>query len=141
MLNIEIDDEKFNKKLERVIKKLLPEAVKAGLTEAAQLVEDRAIAKCPVDDGYLQARITHEVTNDNAIIGTVVEYAPYVHEGTGIYASAKRGRHTAWSFIDSKGVKHTIKGQKPNPFLQKAAEEKRGDILKCFENKLGDGNT
>ena len=137
MLNIEIDDEKFNKDLEKVIKRLLPEAVKEGLTEAAIKVQGSAIRECPVDDGILRKSIMFEVTDDNAIVGTNVEYAPYVHEGTGIYASAGHGRQTPWKYRSSDGKWHTTSGQKPQPFLRKAVEENRGDILKCFEDKLG----
>lgn len=139
MFNIEVDDKKFNKKLENVIEKLLPQTIKEGLTEAALLIEDTAKEKCPVDDGILRASITHEVTEDNAVIGTIVEYAPYVHEGTGIYASKGQGRKTAWKYKSVDGEWHTTNGQKPQPFLKEAYEENRQKILKCFENKLGGG--
>lgn len=140
MFNIDVDDKKFNKKLDEVIDKLLPEAVMAGLTEAALLVEGSAKQKCPVDDGILRASITHYVEKDNAVIGTNTDYAPYTHEGTGIYASKGHGRMTPWRYQSSDGQWHTTEGQKPKPFLKEAIEENRKDILQCFENKLGGGS-
>ena len=43
-----------------------------------------AVAICPVDTGRLRNSITHAIDIDGkaAIIGTNVEYALYVHEGT-----------------------------------------------------------
>lgn len=35
-----------------------------------------------IDTGRLWGSITHEVTGDSVIVGTNVEYAIYVHEGT-----------------------------------------------------------
>lgn len=55
------------------------------LAKKAALVETAAKARCPVDTGRLRSSITWRLEYDSelaAIIGTSVEYAIYVHEGT-----------------------------------------------------------
>jgi HK97 gp10 family phage protein len=50
---------------------------------AAFIVEGKAKRRCPVDSGRLRASITHETDGtDGFIVGTNVEYAPFVELGT-----------------------------------------------------------
>lgn len=137
-MNIGYDDEDMQKRLKEAFTKLVPEAIKRGMTNACLIVEGEAKDICPVDDGILRASITHAVSDDGSEgeIGTAVEYAPYVHEGTGIYATEGHGRQTPWTYCDAEGKFHTTEGQKPQPFLRDAAESKRDEILKCFEGEL-----
>lgn len=71
--------------------------LEVALTESAIVAEGESIIRCPVDTGHLRGSIsfrTHD-TGDNkpdglsghpsvgtAVIGTNVEYAPYVEYGT-----------------------------------------------------------
>jgi len=57
-------------------------ALKTALTQAALRVQGSAKDLCPVDTGNLKASISHEVGDDEARVGTNVEYAPYVEMGT-----------------------------------------------------------
>lgn len=136
MFEIQVDDAKFHKNLEHVIDQLLPEAVRQGLQKACLIVERDAKKKCPVDDGTLRASITHEVKDEEGIVGTDVEYAPYTHEGTGIYAAGGHGRQTPWRYRSADGTWHTTSGQKPKPFLKEAFEENKDEILKSFADLL-----
>jgi hypothetical protein len=68
------------------------------LTKACLLVENDAKKRCPVDTGQLRQSITHEVEGNTGVIGTNVEYAPYVEYGTGIHAKDGNGRQTPWSY-------------------------------------------
>lgn len=125
--------------LEKVINKLLPETIEKGLEKACQIVENEAKQKCPVNDGTLRASITHKIENKSGIIGSNLEYAVYVHEGTGLYAKDGKGRkQVPWIYKDAQGHTHVTKGNKPNPFLQEAIDENMGDILKCWEGLLDD---
>lgn len=74
-------------------------ALVAALEEVGLVAEGYAKRACPVDTGRLRNSITHIVDEGtrHVIIGTNVEYAPYVELGT---------RH-----------------QKPQPFLKPAANE------------------
>lgn len=101
---------------------------------ASQIVENKAKQLCPVDDGILRASITHEVVNRQGEVmgkvGTNVEYAPYVHQGTGIHATKGDGRKDPWSYQTPDGKWHTTVGQKPQPFLEDAAKKSKGEIRK-----------
>jgi HK97 gp10 family phage protein len=71
--------------------------VGVALTESAIAMEGESIIRCPVDTGHLRGSInfrTHDAGDDKtdglsghpaigtAVIGTNVEYAPYVEYGT-----------------------------------------------------------
>lgn len=76
-LEIREDNSKdYPEKMERAI---LTALEKIGLT-----AEGYAKQMAPVDTGRLRNSITHQVINDEkaAVIGTNVEYAPYVELGT-----------------------------------------------------------
>lgn len=122
--------------LVKKLDKLSDVAVKDALEESCLLVERDAKIFCPVDQGQLRASITHEVDGDTGVVGTNVEYAPYVHQGTGIYASDGNGRQTPWSYQDRDGNWHTTKGQAPNPFLDRALNKNRNEIKKIFKEKV-----
>ena len=116
----------------------LDAALLHGIELVCQQIENAAKETCPVDDGVLRASITHYVTEllMAGIIGTNVEYAPYVHEGTGLYAKNGNGRsEVPWRYKTADGKWHTTKGQKPNPFLERALEKNQPIILKV----LGEG--
>jgi HK97 gp10 family phage protein len=124
----------------------LPEALKnalAGAMEiATELVEADAAERCPKQSTALSTSITHEVveseTEIRGFVGSIVEHAPYVHEGTGLYAADGNGRKDVpWVYCDERGNFHTTSGQKPQPFLQEAADANRNKILQCFEGVLG----
>lgn len=56
--------------------------VKRELTDTASDIEEEAKNRAPVDTGRLRASIEADVKGLEANIGTDVEYAPYVHDGT-----------------------------------------------------------
>ena len=57
-------------------------ALEAALEEIGLVAEGYAKKLCPVDTGRLRNSITHVLASeDTVVIGTNVEYAPYVHEG------------------------------------------------------------
>lgn len=63
--------------------------VARDLLRRANAVENQAKRLCPVDEGRLRASIRREIgTDDGELVvrvGTNVEYAMFVHEGTGLY--------------------------------------------------------
>ncbi len=98
-----------------------------NMQKACLIVEEDAKKNCPVDMGVLRASITSEVTvtvdKITGIIGSNLEYAPYVHNGTGIYAKDGNGRKTPWGYTVKAGKYkgfHWTRGQKPQPFLENA---------------------
>lgn len=59
-------------------------AIARGLEAIGIEAESDAAAICPVDTGRLRNSITHTIDNNgkSVIIGTNIEYAKYVHNGT-----------------------------------------------------------
>jgi len=126
----------------KLIDQMKRNAVEAGLTAVGQLIEEDAKLLSAVDSGALQTDIKYIVDmTDNVVrIGTAIEYSPYVEFGTGIYAEGGNGRKTPW-FYDYKGKKgpkgrrRTV-GQKPQPFLRPALDQRKGDIQGLFETAV-----
>ena len=56
--------------------------VKRELADTASDIEEEAKANCPVDTGRLKSSIKADVQGLEANIGTDVEYAHFVHDGT-----------------------------------------------------------
>lgn len=112
--------------------------VKEALTKACLLVEADAKLNCPVDDGQLRQSITSEIIDNTiGVVGTNVEYAPYVHQGTGIFAVNGDGREDKWSYQDAEGNWHSTIGQPPQPFLEKALDMNKKKIIKLFKDEIG----
>lgn len=78
-----LDDLKkeFGETAEAITKEL-----EVGMTQACILVQGQAAINAPVDTGLLRGSIVYDVENDGdkieGIVGTAVEYAPYVEYGT-----------------------------------------------------------
>lgn len=122
--------------LDDFIESGLDETLAAALEKACLIVEADAKEACPTGDGQLRQSITHEVDKEKmeGVIGTSVEYAPYVEIGTGIYSSEGTGRKTPWCYKDEKTDKfYWTRGQNPRPFLQPALDSNKDKINKCFE--------
>lgn len=128
------------KGLDELLKKLdnlqSNQVVKEALTKSCLIVEAEAKERCPYDDGQLKQSITSVVNKNIGAVGTNVEYAPYVHQGTGIYAVNGDGRKDRWSYKDAEGNWHSTIGQHPNPFLETALESKKPKILEIFKGEI-----
>ena len=87
-------------------------AIARGLEAIGIQAESDAAKICPVDTGRLKNSITHAIDAEEkaAIIGTNVEYALYVHEGT--------------------------RGRKGQPFLTDAVSRNIGKYQRIFEAAL-----
>lgn len=136
-----------------------------SVDKACIVLEAEAKKECPYDQGILRASITHEtVLGTDLITGTVgspLEIAPYVHQGTGLYAKDGKGRKTPWvyikgshsskkskkvytlseakrvmAFLRKKGFNaYVTQGQKPNPFLDRAKLKAKSRIEKTLGGK------
>lgn len=117
------DNSDFIKSIEDATLQIVLDQTKK-MEKACLVVETDARNNCPVDMGPLRASITSEVeVTPDAIVGRIgsnEEYAPYVHEGTGIYAVDGNGRKTPWAYNVRAGKYkgwHYTRGQKPHKFL------------------------
>lgn len=107
-----------------------------ALTKACYLVENSAKEKVPVNTGYLQRSITHEVEGNVGIVGTNTEYAPYIEFGTGLFAEEGNGRQTPWRYQTPDGQWHTTKGRNPQPFLRPAFDENVSNVERIIKEEL-----
>lgn len=97
------------------------EQVKAALEDIGGMMERYAKMLCPVDTSRLRGSIAHDADETTAVVGTNVEYAPYLEFGTGQFAEGG-GRATPWRYQDDKGEWHTTSGNKPQPFLRPSVD-------------------
>lgn len=95
---------------DKEILKQLDSLIEQKLKEACVLVQDTAKQNCPVDTGRLQGSISYEVNGKEGIVGSNVEYAPYVEGGT----SRMAARH----------------------FLQDAGDSNREKIINLFKGLI-----
>lgn len=85
----------------------LKRRIESRMKEVCVTIMDDAKRECPVDTGRLQGSITYAVDGQKGAVGTNVEYAPYVHNGT--------SRMPA------------------RPFLRNAGEKNKDKIARMFE--------
>ncbi|MCM1328833.1 MAG: HK97 gp10 family phage protein [Ruminococcus sp.] len=108
----------------QIVREALEMAKLQALTAIGMTAEGYAKEETPVNLGTLRNSITHAVDGDSVVIGTNVEYAAFVEEGTGIYASNGNGRKDPWVYFDEATGKFRLThGSKPHHMLRKAATE------------------
>lgn len=121
------------------------ETAEKALNRACLIVEADAKKRCPVGKtGLLRNSISHRVEHEwqeyAGVVGTNVEYAPYVEFGTGIYAVDGDGRQTPWVYRTADGEFYFTRGQKPQPYLEPALdeniEEVKAEILETIKGEL-----
>lgn len=106
--------------------------------------------KKAVDTGALRNSITHKADGGAMIVGSNIEYAPYIELGTGkeydpppdwIENNAKRGRGLdKWYYKDKlTGEWHVGFPQKPRPFLRPAIEDHVQEYKAIAEAELKKG--
>lgn len=126
----EITLKDFQKYLNRGVSK---STLKKALDRGCIVVENAAKRNCPVGKtGLLRASIKHRVQENEGIIGTTMDYAPYVCYGTGIYAEAGDGRKTPWVYHTADGEFHFTVGQHPQPFLRPALENNVNEVSRAI---------
>ena len=142
-MKIRIDTAGFRQEVENCAA-ALQTALMDATTDACGVIEADAKARCPRDTGNLRGSIESDVQMWFDLIvgrvGTNVEYAPYVHEGTGLFSRTGLGRRDVpWRWQDDKGQWHITSGQKPNPFLEEAADASRERIVSIYAEYLKGG--
>lgn len=111
-------------------------AVAAEMLRRGRRVQNRAKQLAPVDHGRLRADIQLELLNAPqgpfARVGNSVNYAIFVHEGTGIYGRRRRPivprRAKVLRFTAGGKVlfRPRVRGVRGRPYLRKALAAARG---------------
>lgn len=110
------------------------ELMVAVVDEVTAAAATAARRRCPVDDGTLRASIRARTQQRGSqVIGEVwsaLEYAAYVHQGTGVYGPRGRpirpvrARVLSWEQPGAGRVfAREVKGQRPQPFLAEGLAE------------------
>lgn len=136
------DNREWEISLKNAEKQILSEVFK-NMGKACLVIETDAKMRCPVDMGPLRASITSDTDiSETEVVGRIgsnLEYAPYVHNGTGIHAKDGNGRQTPWVYKARFGKYrgwHYTTGQKPQPFLEDAKLTNRKKIERILGGKL-----
>lgn len=138
-MSITVNEDNTQKFLEAFSK-----ATDATLEIIGQKIEGYAKKLCPVGTvestskkgyrgGTLRNSITHTVKDKTLIVGSNVEYAPYVELGTGPYFDPP----PEWEKFETEkgsGVGHGY--VHPRPFLRPAVEDHRDEYKKIIESEL-----
>lgn len=127
----------FNSNLDAVLNGS-QEAIERAAEIIGGMAESYAKELCPVDTGNLRNSITHTTENNNrtVVIGSSVEYAPFIELGTGKFAEGGGGRQTPWSYQDSKGNWHTTSGMPPRPYLRPAIENHKDEYRDVLQTEM-----
>lgn len=114
------------------------QAMARGVNQAAGLVEGSAKRLCPVDTGNLRGslHIMKQATPSDAkaIVGTNVEYAPYVEFGTGV-----RGQSTNTNTNVKVSYSPDHAGQVAQPYLAPALRNNRDRIEQIINKNVVEG--
>ena len=108
------------------------------------LVEKESKENCPKDTGELRRSIDSRVVEEPNMIQGIVfsdkEYAPYVHQGTGLFAMNGDGRKDVpWYYQDDNGNWHSTFGQHPQPFMEKALDDNKDKCLNYIKQSIKGG--
>lgn len=147
--NIEVKNlVETQRKMNQVARDLHGDPMVDAMQNATMIVTRDARLNAPVDTGRLRSSISPEVRTEGrnvvGIVGTVVDYAPYMELGTGIYAGNApyfpppsaletwARRHGTTGYNVAMAI-FRAGGLKPRKFLQKAFEQNRDKIVRMIE--------
>ena len=109
----------------------LNSAASRALEICGGLAETYAKQLCPKDTGRLQNSISHaQVDERTEVIGTNVEYAPFVELGH---------HQTPGRYVPAIGKRLKREWIPPQPFLRPAVENHAEEYKRIFENELRKG--
>lgn len=112
-------------------------ALEAVGIQAEGDVKDEITDLDAVDTGRLRGSIAHQVDVDSVEIGTNVDYAVYVHEGTGKYAIGGGTPKERWVYRDPlTGEFRMGFPQKPRRFIKNAMERFAKDYIEIIKEYL-----
>ena len=132
----------WGKSVKKAQLQLIKQQVK-NVQEATLIIDREAKKEIPVDTGYLRASQKQKVQLfEDCIKGynyNTSEYAPFVHQGTGIYALEGDGRKTPWKYHVKAGKYkgwHITRGQVAAPFIRNAQLQNIDKIQRALRGEL-----
>lgn len=137
-VNIELKGAKeLSQALRFFVDKDLKEAREKRIKESIILLQGEAKKEVPVDKGILRKSLQVEFGNEEGKLFTTTPYALYVHEGTKAHEITPK----SWKALFWKGAEHPVKKvwhpwTQGNPFLTRALENKKGEILARLQHLI-----
>lgn len=109
---------------------------RALMVRGVAIVERHTKREAPVGRGDLRRDVTGRIEDggNRGSISFSLKYGRYVVEGTGLYGPRKTKiipktkRALAFSVGGATIVRRSVKGQKPNPFMQRAFIGSRAEV-------------
>ena len=112
-------------------------ALEAVGIQAEGDVKDEITDLGAVDTGRLRGSIAHQVDGDSVEVGTSVDYAVYVHEGTGKYAIGGGTPKERWVYRDPMTGEFRMGfPQKPRRFIKNAMDRFAKDYIEIIKEYL-----
>ena len=122
------------------IKKACDDLIDFALEEIGMQVSSRASDLAPVDTGNLVASITYQVAKRIVMIGTNVEYAPYMEYGVGqVPPEIKRAKGIKPRRKKKKSRVEKTRGGRPQPYLRPALDQSRTFIKEKLQWAIDEG--
>jgi HK97 gp10 family phage protein len=112
------------------------EDIERALGKACALLEREAKERAPKGTSELRRSITSKIENNEGIVYTPLEYAPYVEYGTGLFAESGGRKDVPWCYKDDEGEWHSTSGQKPKPFMRPALNENREKVINIIKEGI-----
>ena len=129
--------EKLNKSLKNFANNDLTEARRKRLNEAAVLLQWEAKKQAPVDKWILRKSIFLDVQQYEASVYSGVPYSIYVHEWTSAHIIKPINKKALfWRWAEHPVFEVLHPWTKPNPFFQRAFENKQNEIMQRFNSIL-----
>lgn len=143
-----VDSSEVTRNINTFIDSTLPNATKDGMEQVCLFIEGESKKNCPPSvTGNLRASITYSIEEEDSkirgFVGSNLDYAPFVHQGTGIHALEGKGRQAVpWTYKDERtGEFVSTDGIEPTPFIQMAIDQNREKLLDFFKGVLDGSGT
>lgn len=143
-----VDSSEVTRNINTFIDTTLPNATRDGMQQVCLFIEGESKKNCPPSvTGNLRASITYTIEEEDGkirgFVGSNLDYAPFVHQGTGIYALEGNGRKAVpWTYKDERtGEFVSTDGIEPTPFIQMAIDQNREKIMDFFKGVLDGSGT
>lgn len=119
----------FESHLDDILENLDEDKIPRILETIGLVAEGYAKRLCPVKTGNLRNSITHapDFSDNSAVIGTNVEYAPYVELGH---------TQTVGRYVPAIGKRLVNKHVPPKPFLRTAIEDHRDEYKNIAQQAM-----
>ena len=111
---------------------------RVALLQGTLHLESVVVEEAPAVTGNLRNTISSNVEGMRGVVTIGSKYSIYIVEGTGIYGPRgkrivpKTKKALAFTYKGIPMVRRSVRGMKPNPFHERAADQALGKILEIL---------